>query len=167
MVCFIDDHSFNELLPNWTPKLNYIGEPFNYKIRHLGLMSLLYEYGGMLIPNSFLCLQNMITLYDNAISNNMIGIGEIVNYKNFNNQNTFIPSSQFIWCEKNNELLLEYINFISNIIATDYTDQSIFLDEFNTWFLNKQIMLVNGKLLGTKTINNNPLFLNNLYKVIH
>ena len=68
-ICLIDDTSFNNLLPGWTIDITKVGEPQNHNLRKLCLLKLLYNYGGMIVPSSFLCLQNLEVLYDLGIRN--------------------------------------------------------------------------------------------------
>ena len=41
------------LLPEWTPELDKIGDPLREKVRYLGMMQLLYHYGGLFCSSIF------------------------------------------------------------------------------------------------------------------
>jgi len=63
-ICFIDDFSFEKLIPNWNFSIKNISDPILFYIRHLGFSKLIYNYGGMIMPISFLCFKDLIGLYN-------------------------------------------------------------------------------------------------------
>ena len=63
-ICLIDDESFNKLLPLWDVHVSSMAEPVKSQYRELGMARLLQVYGGMVVPNSFLCIKNLKKLYD-------------------------------------------------------------------------------------------------------
>ena len=67
-VCLIDDETFSKLIPTWDIQLSTIAEPMRSHLRELGMLQLVYFYGGMVVPNSFLCLKNLIGLYNDGIN---------------------------------------------------------------------------------------------------
>ena len=58
-ICLIDDKSFIKLIPGWVHDLDKIGSPLKEKLRFLAKLKLLKYYGGMFIPQSFLCLRSL------------------------------------------------------------------------------------------------------------
>lgn len=58
-ICLIDDDSFGKLLPNWDVDLMNMAEPRKSNYRAMGMAQLIYVYGGMTLPNSFVCLKNL------------------------------------------------------------------------------------------------------------
>ena len=66
-ICLIDDSTFSKLIPGWTTDFSTLADPIKSNIRNLALARLLYNYGGFLIPSSFICLRNMFSLYENFI----------------------------------------------------------------------------------------------------
>lgn len=62
-ICLIDDESFGKLLPHWTIKVHELSDPLKSFYRHMGLMEILYLYGGMVLPNSTLALTNLYPLF--------------------------------------------------------------------------------------------------------
>ena len=63
-VCIIDDKSFDKLIPNWNINMSRFGNPVSCKIRTLAMTQLLQKYGGLVVPPSFLCFQDLITMYE-------------------------------------------------------------------------------------------------------
>ena len=58
-ICLIDDSTFYKLIPGWTIEMNRISSPISDNMRMLGLMKLMYMYGGMICPISFLCIKDL------------------------------------------------------------------------------------------------------------
>jgi len=64
-ICLIDDDSFARLLPNdWNNiDMENAAEPFKNHYRQMGFLKLIHTYGGIVVPNSFLCMRNLSVLY--------------------------------------------------------------------------------------------------------
>ena len=62
-ICIIDDTTFPKLIPDWKIDMNLISNPISDKMRALGMVKLLYIYGGINIPVSFLCMKDLELLY--------------------------------------------------------------------------------------------------------
>ena len=62
-ICLIDDTSFAKLIPEWNINLMSISQPILTNVRQLAMMKLLYIYGGMICPCSFLCMRNLLGMY--------------------------------------------------------------------------------------------------------
>ena len=54
-ICLIDDNSFANLIPNWNIDMTMVSDPILSNIRQLALAKLIYIYGGINVPISFLC----------------------------------------------------------------------------------------------------------------
>lgn len=68
-ICLIDDDTFSKLIPSWKIDMNTAPEPKKSQYRELGIAQLLYIYGGMIVPNSFVCLRNLKDFYYEGIQN--------------------------------------------------------------------------------------------------
>ena len=161
-ICLIDDSSFNNLIPGWTIDINKVGEPQKQHIRKLCLLKLLYIYGGMIVPSSFLCLKNLDVFYDIGIKNDKPFVVENkCNVYTGNNNLNMIPDSNFIGAPKNNDVIRQYCLFAENLVSNDYTSEVEFLGDFNKWCVqaisSKQMNLISGNLIGTKDSNNKPI----------
>ena len=79
-ICLINDDTFGKILPGWTIDMCDIAEPVKSRMRHLALARTLHYYGGMVVPPSLLCFDNLHTTYTNALSSNSGGafVGEFV-----------------------------------------------------------------------------------------
>jgi hypothetical protein len=147
-VCMIDDDSFNALLPNWTPELNKIGDPLREKVRYLGMMQLLYHYGGIFVPPSFLCLRNLYPLYKT------MSAPFVVENVNYNGSCQFAPDPYFIGANKECSVIKSYIDYLARMISDDYTAESLFLNDMSKWCAlrcsNGDMTLVDAKMVGVK-----------------
>lgn len=166
MICFIDDKSFAKLMPDWNIDLSIVGEPMSTYIRQYGIMKLIYKYGGMSVPLSFLCFKNLNGLYHQGTKYNKMFIGENIDNNVTSTHFDFYPNIEFIGANKGNETMGDLIEFMQRVISTDYTSQVDFLGEFNRW-CNKRvetgkIYLVDGKYLGIKTLDDDPVLVENL-----
>ena len=165
-ICMIDDKSFAKLLPNWNIDMSAISSPVLDDMRQLGLAKILYAYGGMIVPPSFLCMRDLNEMYQMAENNNKMFICEMVNRNITSTTKEFFPNISFIGAPKECPIVKELIDFIQRTISSDYTSQSHFLGEFDRWceyrVRKHQIILVNGKLVGTKTLDDTPILIDNL-----
>ena len=165
-ICIIDDDSFGKLLPTWSIDIKTLSTPSLDYIRSLALSKILHMYGGLIVPPSFLCMRNLIDLYESGINNNKIFICENVNKNITVTNEEFYCDISFMGCQKENPVMIELIDFMQRTISADYTDQTNFLGDFNRWcnsrIQNQQINLIPGKLIGTKTMNDERILVDDL-----
>uniref|UniRef100_A0A6C0D4R8 Uncharacterized protein n=1 Tax=viral metagenome TaxID=1070528 RepID=A0A6C0D4R8_9ZZZZ len=170
-ICLIDDQSFSKLLPSWDIDLANVAEPMREHFRELGLCQLLYFYGGMVVPNSLVCLRNLKDFYDTACSTNMPFVCENIN-RNVNNLKQkhkllFVPDLYFFGSVKNDPTMLELIEYLKKRNKSPhFTSETDFVGDTSQWCLdaiNKQKMtLVGGELTGVKTEDRKTIVLEDL-----
>ncbi len=78
-ICLIDDDTFSKLIPSWNVNMQEIPEPKKKLYRELGLAQLLYIYGGMVVPNTFVCRKNLKDFYLDGTSEKTPFICEYIN----------------------------------------------------------------------------------------
>jgi hypothetical protein len=166
-ICLIDDNSFKMLLPNWTINTSILSDPILDNIRQLALAKILHTYGGFLVPPSFLCMKNLIDLYDRGTQNgNRMFVCETVDRNVTSTTNGMYPNTHFMGAPKHNHMMAELIEKNQHTISNDNTAQSVFLGDLNRWaaeqVARKKIYLVDGKLIGTKTIEDEPILIDDL-----
>jgi hypothetical protein len=165
-ICIIDDNSFTKLIPGWKVNTNIISNPVSDYIRSLGIANLLYIYGGILVPPSFLCLRNLIDLYDTGLNKSDMFVCENIDRNITSATHEFYPDISFMGSKKKCSILKDLIDFMQRIISSDYTAQSEFLGDFNRWcntrITNNQITLIPGKMIGIKTLEDTPILVDNL-----
>jgi hypothetical protein len=154
----IDDESFAKLLSDWEHgSLENIPDPAKTNIRQLGLAMLVQKYGGMVIPNSFVCTRSLKSLYKAGIEDNRAFIAESTNRTTFNTQNAFVPDLYFLGAEKNNDSIYELVDYLKEFIGSKkhyYTEIEV-TGGVQKWLLeyykNGYFNLVDGDLIGIKT----------------
>lgn len=162
-IVIIDDDSFHKLIPDWNVNMKQISDPILYNMRIYGLMRLLYIYGGMLCPISFLCMQNLEEMYLSGTDNGKMFVCEKVNSYLSATYQTFCPDILFCGAQKETPILSELCQFIRELISSDTTSESIFFGEINTWLSNKrQIQVVDCLKIGIKTTDNTPILIEHL-----
>jgi hypothetical protein len=156
-IVMIDDGTFEKLIPNWSVNMNFLSEPMKCYVRQLGVAKLLYNYGGMSVPISFLCFRDLITLYNKGTNDDNMFVCENYDLNITSTNKLFYPNAGFMGAKKENETLKEFIHFMEQKISEDYTAQTKFLGEFDKWCDNKikkgRVSLISGTDVGTKTIN--------------
>lgn len=165
-TCLLDQNSFAKLIPGWSIDMTKISDPIKKNMVSLGMSKLIYTYGGMCVPASFVCMRNLIELYEIGTSNNKMFICEMVDRNITSTHRDFYPNISFMGANRNNQCLLELIDFIQRTILSDYTDESVFLGDFDRWCNTRiernQIVLIDGKLVGTKTMEDTPILIDHL-----
>lgn len=167
-ICLIDDSTFNKLLPDWNINLNYVEDPIKNNLRKLGLMKLLYIYGGMVIPPSFICSKNLKSLYNEGTYNNVKPFAcEIVSRNSTSTLVDFFPSNEMFGAPKKNKVIKDYITYSEKLLSKDATNESVFDGNLDRWLYmnieNNNINMITGEKIGTKTIDNKPIILEELF----
>tara|TARA_B100000886_G_scaffold340512_2_gene310677 strand:+ start:16901 stop:17878 length:978 start_codon:yes stop_codon:yes gene_type:complete len=164
-VCIIDDDSFEKLLPTWNIDMTKISEPIIDYMRTLAFMKLLYTYGGMFVPYSFVCYKNLITFYKN--NENLPFCIDTITDNSVSNSTQLFPSYKFIGATKENETIKELIKNIEIVIHNNCTNEVNFKGTLDKLLYEKisenRMTLINGKLIGEKTSNNEIVSIETLF----
>jgi hypothetical protein len=172
-VCLIDDNSFARLIPSWDIDLESVAEPFKSHYREIGMLQLLYYYGGMIVPNSFLCMKNLKSLYEGNLksySGKMVPFScEKVNNAVLDNKNpqSFVPSIYFMGAKKNDETIQNIIEYLKSRNGNPHFTQEVDFNGDTSKILQKytnngQINRIDGRDIGIKTTEGKPILLDNL-----
>lgn len=157
-ICIVDDSSFAKLIPNLDINVSALPSPTRDYTRQLLLMKLVRRYGGMIVPISFLCLRNLINLYEQGTGMGMEGaamfVCENIDDTVSSSHLSFYPNLGFMGAVKDAPVLNELIDFMQRQISADYTAQIDFLGEFDRWCNKRRgtsVQIISGELVGTKT----------------
>ena len=165
-IYLIDDASFKKLIPNWDINLLNIGEPTLSYIRQMAMAKLIYIYGGVSVPLSFLCFRDLIDLYKKGTRGNKMFVCENTNSNITSSSNLYYPDASFMGANKQNNMVKEYINFMERTISHDFTAQITFLGDFNRWcnkkVNNQMLNLITATDMGVKTILDEPVTIERL-----
>ena len=165
-IVIIDDSTFEKLIPNWNININLLADPMKCNVRQLAMTKLIYIYGGMNVPISFLCFRDLISLYSSGTNDDTMFVCENYDTNITSTNKLFYPNAKFFGAKKENETVKEFINYMEIKISNDYTAQSKFLGDFDKW-CNKKITkgkmrLIPGTDVGTKTVDDEPVTIETL-----
>jgi len=120
-VCLIDDDSFAKLIPSWDVDMSKTIEPVKSHLRELGMVQLLYYYGGLVLPNSFICCKNMMPFYLDGIGEkgDQFFVAERPNrYDDFNHEigkRNFVPDNYIMGAKKDCPMVKEYMDYLKQL----------------------------------------------------
>jgi hypothetical protein len=165
-ICIYDDNSFGKLLPGWEIDMTRLSDPILSNMRTMGMMKLLYTYGGMHCPISFLCMKDLSGLYAKGTRGNKMFICETIDRNSTSTTKNFFPNTSFCGAPRENERVAELCNYIQNVSSKDHTAESKFLGQFDRWCMSKvqegSINLIQGVEIGTKTLSEEQIILDDL-----
>jgi hypothetical protein len=160
-IVIFDDTSFSKIIPNWS----FTELPLTCAARFSGFLQLLYIYGGLITPISFVCLKDLITLYYKGIRNNKMFVCENVN-DNTTHNSVFVPDYHFIGAPKSNYYINSLYNFVTHDILPDKTYNNNItgkIEEYlNNLIINHNINLISGFDTGVMTIKETPIYIDDL-----
>lgn len=165
-ICIFDDHSFSKLMPSWNIDMTRLSDPILSNMRTLGMMKLLYTYGGMICPISFLCMKNLSPLYSKGIRENKMFVCETTdrNYTSVNHN--YYASIAFCGAPKECPMVKALIHYIETVSSGDHSAESKFLGQFDRWAMKKveerKINYIEGVEIGTKTVHEEPILVDDL-----
>lgn len=172
-ICLIDDHSFEKIIPDWNINVANLPDPLKTYFRKLALLNVLYNYGGMVIPDSFLCMSNLKSFYEIGINENKPFVSESIN-RTSNLLETkqkilFIPDIYLMGSPKKHSLIQEFIEFLENKYKKfDITEEKHFLGIYSYWCMkaiqNDKMNLIMGQQIGIKTAKRKPIMLEELFE---
>ena len=171
-ICLIDDETFSKIIPSWDVDIYTMADPMKTYFRELGLITLIHLYGGMTLPDSFLCMQNMKPFYDDGLKNNMPFFTENINRTmNISNhsKNLFIPDTKIMGANKNDPLISELIEYLKKQNSKpDFTSERQFVGDTSQWLIHQintqKINLMGGETIGIKNIKRKQILLEDLFE---
>jgi hypothetical protein len=142
-VCLIDDTVFAKLIPKWALQVENMASPAKEHYRQLGFTSLLYFYGGMLVPASTLCVRNLLRLHTSALDESDFYAVEKYG------DGVFVPNPEFMGCRKRSAAVGALLTWQHHLCETDKTSASDFNGEVSN-YLKQKAVLVDGTVVGLK-----------------
>ena len=165
-ICIFDDNSFQKLIPGWNIDMSRLSDPILCNMRKLGMMKLLYIYGGMMCPISFLCMRDLSGLYAKGTRENKMFVCETIDRISTSVRMNFYPSISFCGAPKECEMIAKLCNYIEVVSSHDHTAESKFLGQYDRWCMKNvgegRINLIEGVEIGTKTIDDKQIILDDL-----
>jgi hypothetical protein len=139
-VCLLDDESLIKIIPEWRTKVEDLPRPLRSHMRELAMATILHLYGGLVVPSSFICFQNLRNLYDAHLDNNKtnVVIGELRSTSSISSESQYSPSTKFMGCHgRHDPLMKEYMEYLTQLIAVDHTQDMEFTGEPSRWWMAK------------------------------
>ena len=164
-ICLIDDNVFSKLLDDgYLKNLNKKAVPNKNYLRISGMCELLYTYGGIMVPSSFICFTNLERLLE---KDDKMFVGEFANRAI--QKTYFAPSYQLMGCRQSNKMMKSLVKYVQKEMITDFTEEPKFIGKINIWLnlhvTQGEIRLVDGAEIGTKTKTGIPLNVEDLMYV--
>jgi hypothetical protein len=149
-VVLIDDHSFDKLIPGWNVSITDTADPVKSHLRTLAICKLLYYFGGVVCPNSFLCLKDLKPIYDEQLKD---GNGFVFDTAG---------SGMFVGSRKHSPAMRDVLNYLEALNSHDFTNEQDFLGKVAN-FLSAKFPVMDGKLVGLVTeTHNKPVLIDDL-----
>ena len=165
-VCLIDDESFSKLIPSWDVKLANMAEPFKSQFREVAMLKLLYIYGGVVLPNSFICIKNVAPLYADTIEGQPF-FAEELNRTTSNGCAGFVPGMQVMGARKACPVIKEIIAVMQERNRSNhFSNESKFVGQTAQMIAEHikagHATLVDGRLVGIKTTKGRQILIDDL-----
>ena len=152
-ICLVDDDVFRRLL-SWNIDLDDLAEPMKTHYRQLGMCMILHTYGGMFVPQSFLCRQNLSDLYQSSMF--------VVEEVNHSVQTTpYVPGLTWMGCNKRCPIMKKCIDYLETLYKNK-TQQMDLKGDVHTYLKQSGCTIVDGIYIGIKKKNGNPILLQDL-----
>ena len=183
-VCLLDDESLIKIIPEWRAKVEDLPRPLRSHMRELAMATILHLYGGLVMPSSFICFQNLRNLYDAHLETKTnVVIGELRSTSSISSESQYSPSTKIMGCRRYDPLMKEYVEYLTQLIATDHTEDMDFTGEPSRWWMaklnpqmtpescastdaaaakNYKVSLIPAEELGAKTMKNKPVLIEEL-----
>jgi hypothetical protein len=188
-VCLLDDESLIKIIPEWRTKVEDLPRPLRSHMRELAMATILHLYGGLVVPSSFICFQNMRNLYDAHLEKANVVIGELRSTSSISSESQYSPSTKIMGCRRHDPLMKEYMEYLTQLIAVDHTQDMDFTGEPSRWWMaklnptaaescastaaassagtaaaatNYKVSLIPAEELGAKTMKNKPVLIEEL-----
>jgi hypothetical protein len=138
------------------------------------MLNILQIYGGIIVPVSFCSFRGLSSVCSSYIQISQTEgkqtgkpfISETSNPGVSSNSFEYAPNTHFLGAPKHSEVIKKGIQFMQQLISTDYTAESVFKNK-HAWIQDalkqNEIALVSGTMFGTKGENGNPIKIDDLF----
>ena len=165
-VVLIDDDSFGLILEDWTIDLSKLGEAQKAYFRLLGLVKVLYKYGGIAIEPSFIVFKSLKPIHDKILDSTCMCVAEFPDKSVNSHMMAFMPSTKFMGCLKGCDQMHAFDNHLQILFSKDYTNGINMENQINKWLFtharNGHINYIDGAFIGTKDGQNKTIDLERL-----
>ena len=160
-IVLLDSNSFKKILPNWNVDMDLVSGSTKENVVNLGILKIMYKYGGIKLPSSTIAIKNLKYIYDISLQNKSCFCVEEINKSLYREFDKYVPGLNIIGCKKGCNIIKELILFYKNILKTDNTDNFKISGEIHkkmdNYCKDKKMNLINGKYFGIKDNDNKPV----------
>jgi hypothetical protein len=132
----------------------------------MSISKLIYLYGGMVVPISFLCMRNLLPLYEPATLSDKMFVCENIDKNITSTQHKFTSDIRFMGAKKDNQTVKDMIHYMQTILSQDFTNESLFLGSVSNWCERNVerglIKKIDGTEIGVKDTDGDPILIENL-----
>jgi hypothetical protein len=143
-ICLIDDAAFQRLLPQWEVNLETLPSPMKERYRDFALTLLLQQYGGLSVPPSFFCRQDLQGVYKRATAE-----GAGVFAAEHAHLGRACVRAAFMGCNKGNGAMKDFAAHQAKLLRTDFTAEADFLAQSDAW-CRAHLSVLDGAAVGAK-----------------
>jgi hypothetical protein len=170
-ICLIDDDSFAKLIPGWDISIASLAEPMKSQTREIAMLQVVYQYGGMIVPNSFLCLKNLVDIYQKGTLENkaffMENHNRYCNVVQEKRSNRFIVDVKMMGAKKHCDVIRDLIDVLkANISNGHFSQHNEFEGSTQYWLKDalakNRIVVIDGEYIGIKTKKKKPILIEDL-----
>ena len=153
-IHIINDESYKKIIPGWDIDLSRVGEPLRGLIRMGAQMKLLFHYGGLIVPPSFLCHDNLNEWWESNTAEDKM-VSPRIHLKSSAQPLTNVgPTLEFVGCQKGNEVCAELIEWLAILTSKGMSGEVEFSGTITEWLVkhdgvNKTSALEVGVCDGT------------------
>ena len=169
-ILLIDDDSFGKLLDDWDVNLSTISDPEKEHWRQFALSKLILKYGGMIVPNSFICVKNLKEMWKfGTITNKPFVLESINSTCAIVLKSKFIPDMLFFGCkDAQSPQVFEFMKFLYKRCMSAKNISSAegeFGGDVQNWLAiahHRGIFeVLSGEYIGIKNNKNQPILIEN------
>lgn len=166
-ICLIDDETFSKLIPDWDVNLATLSEPFRSNFREVGMLQLLYIYGGVVLPNSFICMKNVAPIYKDMLAQSKPFFAEEINLTSASSAGAFVPGMQVMGAQKACPTIKELITVLKQRNKSNHFSNEAKFTGQTSQLLNAKVnagkaTILDGRLIGIKSKGGKRILLDDL-----
>ena len=167
-ICLIDDHTFSKLIPGWDVDVSTLPEPIKSQYRQIALLTLINTYGGIIVPNSFVCVKTLKPLHKQIQNDGLPFVCERINrIITMTKNEEFTPDTYFMGCNKNDQSITSLIDMLTTHVKKLHHSSEPFVTGYiNLWCENQidnnKMTLVSGNKIGIKDSKNKVIVIDDL-----
>jgi hypothetical protein len=157
------------LLPNFKTNIHKLSGEIKENVRKLAIAQIIYLYGGINLPISFLCVKNLFDLYVKNTINNKMFICEKYDNSVMSTQQEiktqYIPDVTFYGAGPKCNMVNEYIMHLQQKISHMNQTINLFNNDEYKWLVTDVINkcnIINRQYIGVADIKNNRITVDNL-----